>query len=476
MVLSRNKFHCSPFRQESRTYRRLSMNGTPVTVKLTRSRLSLGRISNVAQRQAYSSRISAVTTQVLCIAILAVSQAWSQDIDIEAKPIEYSNTPDQNVVRDLIRKLKSGETTLGYESRHGYLRSLLKALDIPVSSQVLVFSKTSMQIQYISRRNPRAIYFNDNTYVGWVRGSSIMEISTNDPNLGAAFYTVEMSPRSALVRRENYNCLACHISTMTQGIPGHTVRSVFPKADGTIDFRTDSFVTDHRSPFSERWGGWYVTGLHGKMKHMGNSVLRGTKLDTSRNSNLKNLRGEFDTLDWLSPYSDIVALMVLEHQTQMHNSFTRSSFAVRQATYNAEQASGGTIDSDSAVGEELDLLVKTSAKDVVDNLLFCGEAKLDSEVSGSMVYRDEFVSRGPVDSKRRSLREFDLTSRMFKYPCSYLVYSDAFDTMPTVLHDEVIRQLREVLEGENISAEYAHLTPATRATILEILHDTKDGF
>ena len=412
---------------------------------------------------------------LLCSAALLLgppaSAQWDLVIDIEAPPLNYLATKDNNRVSRLVEQLQSKELSLEHTREHGYLPSLLAALDIPQSSQVLVFSKTSLQVQHISRRNPRAIYFNDDTYVAWVRGSSLLEISTADPKLGVAFYTVNMRPRTVKVERENYDCLGCHATSMTQGVPGHTVRSVYPDYNGKVNFREKSFLTDHSSPFSERWGGWYVTGLHGDMEHLGNAVLRGGKLDTSDNSNWMSLQREFDVDSYLSPHSDIVALMVLEHQTQMHNTMTKADFTVRKWLY--ERAA-------DAVSEEAEqewpIQLAQIAKEVVDQMLYCDEAPLTSEVKGSADFADEFSSRGPVDRSGRSLRQFDLQTRMFKYPCSYLIYSDAFDSLQTPLRDEIDRQLHAVLTGENQAPEYAHLDATTRSEILSILLATKPSF
>jgi len=402
--------------------------------------------------------------------------------DIEEPPIAYSTTQDNNRVTDLLAAIKSGDTSLENDRQTGYLRSLLKALEIPVSSQTLVFSKTSMQITYISPRTPRAIYFNDDTYVGWVQGSSLMEISTNDPKLGAAFYTVRMSPGKPRVKREFYNCLACHTSTMTQGVPGHTVRSVMPTPDGTIDVQRESFVTDHTSPLSERWGGWYVTGKHGDMQHMGNAVLRGDKLFATGKPNRARLQYEFYTDDWLSPYSDIVALMVLEHQTQMQNAFTVADFTVRQALFEHRKAYGVTGKSPDAIStasddvkRELTFTIKQAAKKVVDYMLFVNEAPLTSQIESSSSFAKEFTARGPADSSSRSLRDFDLQHRMFKFPCSYLVYSPAFESLEPELRDAIYRQLWEVLTGNTSDDECAHLNAKSRHDILEILRATKKG-
>tara|TARA_R110002073_G_scaffold231917_2_gene393003 strand:- start:3096 stop:4397 length:1302 start_codon:yes stop_codon:yes gene_type:complete len=391
--------------------------------------------------------------------------------DIEEPPFEYTKTEDHNRVSRLIAKLKSKEIKLEYTREQGYLASMLDALEIPASSQTLVFSKTSLQVRYISPRNPRAIYFNDDTYVGWVRGSSLMEISTVDPKLGAAFYTVDMMPWRAKIERASYDCLGCHVTSMTQGVPGHTVRSVLPSIDGSVNAQTASSITSHRSPFSQRWGGWYVTGRHGEMTHSGNALLRGDRLDTRDNGNRLNLRDDFDTHDYLSPYSDIVALMVLEHQSQLHNTMTRADFSVRQLQHESD-GEDPTVASENEWRAQLHMI----AKPVVQEMLFCDETKLTSEVKGLLEFAHAFESRGPRDDQGRSLRQFDLKTRMFKYPLSYLIYSESFDSLSEELRREVIRQLLDVLEARDTSADYAHLTPQMRHDMLEILRATKPGF
>jgi len=156
---------------------------------------------------------------------------FTVSIDIEKAPFYYTETSDNNRVSRLIEKMNNKEVKLEYTPKRGYLESLLKALEISASSQTLVFSKTSMQVRYVSRNNPRAIYFNDDTYLGWVNGSSLVEISTADPKLGAAFYTFNMAPSRPKMQRANYDCLACHATSMTQGIPGHTVlASIRPRS------------------------------------------------------------------------------------------------------------------------------------------------------------------------------------------------------------------------------------------------------
>ncbi len=394
-------------------------------------------------------------------------------IDIEQPPFQYMETRAENRVSRLLEALRAEELELGYTSRRGNLEALLAALEIPQSSQVLVFSKTSMQVRYISSRNPRAIYFNDDTYLGWVHGSSLVEISTADPKLGTAFYTIDMSPTRPKLQQAYYDCMACHATSLTQGIPGHTVRSVLPTYDGSVDPRKESFITDDSSPLAKRWGGWYVTGLHGDMSHMGNSILRGDGLDTANNGNRLHLRDDFDTSHYLSPYSDIVALMVLEHQTQMHNSLTRADFFVRQLKYETREDEA-TDEFEAEWRQQLRLI----AKEVVDRMLFRDAAPLTSQIKGSVRFAEEFTARGPKDDQGRSLRDFDLQTRLFKYPCSFLIHSPTFDALQPELRHEIYRQLSEVLTADfssdlPASDDYPHLSPQMRGDILEILTHTQ---
>jgi hypothetical protein len=207
------------------------------------------------------------------------------------------------------------------------------------------------------------------------------------------------------------------------------------------------------------------------MKHMGNAFLRGGRLDTKDNANRSNLRDDFQTSDWLLPYSDIVALMVLEHQTQMHNAMTRANFTVRRAQHDHDAANSVAPDA----AQELDVQIAQAAQEVVEYMLFVDEAPLTSEIKGSVIFANEFMKRGPADTQGRSLRDFDLERRLFKYPCSYLIYSSAFDTLEDSLRQQVYRQLWDVLASDSPPAQYTHLDKATRRSILEILRDSKAG-
>lgn len=409
------------------------------------------------------ARIVSVSLGLL-LAVTEPSIGWPQSPVQEARE-RYLRTADQNHVTELFAQVDTGDVVLEYEPGFGYLRSILRVLEIPISSQSLVFSKTSLQMRRISPENPRAIYFNDDVYIAWVQGSPLLEISTTDPQLGAAFYTFQMSPYGTAIRRENDRCLGCHKIPMTQGVPGHAVRSVLTRASGTINGLTRSSVTDHTSPIAQRWGGWYVSGDLGGMQHMGNAFLEGDEMvPRGGDAHRADLSDDFDTSLWPSPHSDVVALMVLEHQTQMHNTFTRAHEEVRLAADH---------DRDADANEGLEAVVDRSAKSVVDSLLFVNEATLHAPIRGSTRYAEEFTQRGPASDEGNSLRDFDLNRRLFRYPCSYLIYSSSFASLDERLRQRVYQRLWSVLTGQDTSAEYAHLSGDDRAAILRILRQTK---
>ncbi len=238
--------------------------------------------------------------------------------DLERPPIQYTTAPTHNPVSRLQERIDAGHAKLVHEDRLGYLRSLLRELNVPISSQTLVFSKTSLQRERIKPSTPRALYFNDDVSIGCCQNGVVLEIAAIDPQLGPVFYSLDQERTDRPVfTRQGDTCLICHASSMNQGFPGLLARSVFADADGLPLLASGSYRIDHTSPMENRWGGWYVTGTSGKQKHLGNLIVRGRRrpedMDTSPNRNLTDL-GKFFQLDrYPSPHSDIVALLVLEH-------------------------------------------------------------------------------------------------------------------------------------------------------------------
>lgn len=397
----------------------------------------------------------------------------------EAEPIRYLTAPVDDPIARLQARIDRGEVSLRFDRDQGYLPAVLEALEVPVESQGLVFSKTSFQSHKISPRSPRAIFFNDDVYIGWVRGGDMLEIASIDPNQGTVFYLLDQAPtESPTFERETHSCLSCHESGRTQDVPGVLVRSVYPLADGTPAYNGGTFLSGHESPLNERWGGWYVTGTHGDQHHMGNALVRDRdhpeELDRAAGANVTDLEGRFASAAYPAPHSDIVALMVLEHQTQMHNRLTAANYETRRALHyqaGIEKAFGP--DKSDAMLESVRRRIDRAAEDVLRYLLFVDEAPLTAPIEGTSGFAAVFAALGPSDPRGRSLRDLDLERRLFRYPCSYLIYSEQFDALPVPVRSRIGRRLIEILGGEGASTEFDHLGAEDRGAILDILQATK---
>jgi hypothetical protein len=379
-------------------------------------------------------------------------------------------------VTELALKIQNDKLILNFDEEHGYLYSLLQALSIPISSQTLVFSKSSFQLNQISPEAPRAVYFNDDTYVGWVNHGQFIEIAEVDPKAGPSFYKLDQEyDPYPIIEHETEQCLICHDTFQANTpVPRLLMLSVLANPDGNA-LKAAALITNDQSPLRERWGGWYVTGTHGKQRHLGNTLVRAraddiddmkkfiARMDLSAGANLTNLNSKFDTKEYISPHSDIVALMVLGHQTHVHNMITSGSYEIRDAVT-------------QGLTSKMNEIVKDAGERIVRAMLFVGEAQLTEPVKGTSSFAEDFMKRGPRDSKGRSLRDLDLQHRLLRYPLSYLIYSKSFDAMPDELRAYVRRRIREVLTSEDKSADFAHITEADRKDILEILSETKPGF
>jgi hypothetical protein len=301
-----------------------------------------------------------------------------------------------------------------------------------------------------------------------------------DTQLGAVFYSLDQKPadRPRFVR-QNDTCLICHASSQNQGLPGNLVRSVYPDALGLPILSAGTYRIDHSSPLKQRWGGWYVTGNSGKQTHMGNTVVRNRRhpeaLDAGPGINVTDLKKRCDTSPYLSPHSDIVALMVLEHQAEAHNLIARANLLTRVALHEEvvlNKALGRPTDYRS---ESTTSRIQNAGEPLVKYLLMSGEAALTDRVQGTSGFAQEFMRKGPRDHRGRSLRDLDLTRRLFKYPCSYEIYSPAFDALPAPVKEYVLRRLWDVLSGKDATEDFAHLSAADRQAVREILQETKAG-
>lgn len=392
----------------------------------------------------------------------------------ELPPISYSVTDSSDVVVELQQRLDRGDARLVCDESTGYLASVLDLLRIPVSSQTLVFSKTSLQQRYITPRNPRALYFNDDVYVGYVRGGDVLEVSVADPHLGTVFYTLAQhgGGRPRFVRQTD-DCLICHGGSQTRGVPGHVVRSVYTDRNGQPIFSAGSHRVDDTTPMADRWGGWYVSGKHGDATHLGNVTYRtrpeGVGDRDATGLNQTDLSPRFDATGYLIPHSDLVALTLLAHQATAHTILTKASFDARTALYREAALNRELREPAGHRWPSTNAILDSAATSLVDCFLFVGAAPLPAPIEGTTRFAEEFVGRGPTDARGRSLRDLDLETRLFRHPCSFLIYTRSFDALPEELRRRFWEKMDVILRGNEGDGKYSHLSPADRSAICDIL-------
>jgi hypothetical protein len=399
------------------------------------------------------------------LACVCYAQEYRADLPISHPAIQYLQGSVEDRVARLAQDVKSGKATLQVQPGDlGYLPSLLEHLEVSPDSQALVFSKTSFQAPKISPSNPRAVYFSDDVAVGFVPGGEGIELAAIDPKRGAVFYTFRTDTLGHPVFIRRADCLRCHQGAATSGVPGLFVGSVIPGPTGKPE-RAGAIITDHTTAFENRWGGWYVNAVSGEERDRANSVASNPAepdvLDTEGKQNLTSLFGMFSPKGYLRPLSDIVALMTLEHQTQMTNFITRVGWETRIAEQDRKS-------------DDLTLaLINSDIEALVAYMLFVNEAPLREPIGGVSTFAQTFPRRGPRDRRGRSLRDFDLQKRLFRYPLSYLIYSRAFDALPDAVRTRIYRRLYDLLSGHDQSQKLANLSEDDRSAVLEILRDTK---
>lgn len=406
-------------------------------------------------------QVSMRGTRFLLVALVAGGVCALGDLVDTLSPapdhpaIEYYDEirhPPKDAVSKLNQRIAEGAVQLRFEPGSGYLRSLLEALHVPVESQVAVFSKTSLQAPLIGPENPRTIFFNDTVAVAWMRGGFI-ELASVDPERGVIFHVLEQRPAATplLVRRND--CTRCHISDASLGIPGMMVRSRFTAPDGGPRLILGGYTTDHRSPFEERWGGWYVSGELGRIRHMGNTVYP----DDDHAKTIPVQIGD----GYLARSSDIAALLVFDHQMHMTNLLIRIGWETRASLHDGRR--------------DLQTWLRSAAREFVDYLLFVDEAPLPGKIRGTSGFAERFASLGPSDGQERSLRQLALDKRLMRYPCSYMIYSDLFDDLPAPARDAIYERMWQVLSATDPDPKYKRLSFADRKAIVDILRATKKG-
>jgi hypothetical protein len=212
---------------------------------------------------------------------------------------------------------------------------------------------------------------------------------------------------------------------------------------------------------------------------MGNVVVRDRDnpeaLDRSQGAHLRDLTAKFNTAEYLAPFSDIVSLMVLEHQTRMTNLLTRVNYETRLALHDQAAVAKALGTPPDQLTDSSKSRIRNATETLLEYLLFADEAPLQGPIEGTTGFAAEYQRRGPRTKGGLSLRDLDLKTRLLRHPCSPLIYSEAFDALPAPAKNQIYQRLWEILSGKDTSKTYARLSQADRAAILDILLETKSG-
>jgi hypothetical protein len=429
------------------------------------------RISRHAARAVVrAARAAVAVAPLLCLCACQGAKDGSTSADLpyakEFPAMAYAASRPEGKLGRFAASVMSGDAALRYDPDRGYLDAVLAQLEIDPSSQVLVYSRTSVQGRLVTPQTPRAIYFNDDTYVAWIPSAPTFEVAGFDPELGPVFYKLSQDADGGeTMERELGTCLRCHdtYGLSGGGVPRFLLGSGYTGTDGELVSHEAWILTSQATPLRNRWGGWYVTGRQGDQVHLGNMLVERAEdlkdLESLRVGNVDDLGDFFDTSRYPTPYSDIVALMVLEHQVEVQNLISRLRF----------ETAGRAADSDTDTGgAEL----ADAVEPLVEAMLMADETELTDRISGGSGFTERFESLGPFDSTGRSLRQLDLESRLFRYPLSYLIYSDAFQALPQVVKRTVYARLREILAEGPESDGFERLTAKDREEISGILRGT----
>src|SRR6185295_8215567 len=392
-------------------------------------------------------------------------EPWAGVLD-EHPSIQYASRPTTDRVAKLNQALTEGRRSLQRDARTGYLLPILEVLGVPAESQLLVFSKTGVQRAYTSPHNPRAIFFDESVVVAYVPGAPVIELAAHDPQQGVVFYTLDQAAAAPVPTRRT-GCLSCHVSASTLNVPGIIVRSNAVDDDGNVMPQFGSYDVTHETPHPDRWGGWFVTSdpfalQYAQRAHTGNITFSG-RGNTSNQVFVDWLNSSPETRGYLSSLSDIVALLVFDHQMRAINLLTRLNWESRVASsHDRAGVSDGAL--------------RDGVNELAEYLLFVGEVPPSVALTPRPGFAERLESRIPKDRQGRSLGQLDLVNRLLRFPCSYMVYSEAFDGLSPAVKAAVYGRMLDILRGADAHSRSLHVSAGDRRAILEILRDTKADF
>jgi hypothetical protein len=410
----------------------------------------------------------------LCASPAGMAQFYN---DYELEPHGYFSKDAKDPTTLLLKRIQRGEVLITEANGKPLVERFLKELKLDKDTQVLVFSKTSLQRRAVSYNNPRALYFNESVYLGWMPNGRI-EIASFDPELGPLFYFQrQLDDKTSPLFARTRSCLGCHAGDATNFLPGSLGRSVYPDQTGRpIKSLDDYRRSGHHIPLHDRYGGWFVSGNHGTMRHMGNAIATRengkVSIDREKFVNLEKLDRFFRTESYPAPGSNIAALLVFDHQVTMHHRLVEAAYRARQSLFDSKLDPGEMDVSKLAKGRSMEEFMEGRDK-VIDYMLFREEIAIP-RVSCDPGFRRAFTANRLPDQKKRSLKDLRLDGRIFENRCSYMIYSPTFEHLPSMLKGAIYRRIHEILTAKKPVEGFEHFEQDEKQRILEILHATKD--
>lgn len=397
--------------------------------------------------------------------MLALSTAFAAtEYEVDDPRHDYWNRPLKDPFTLFKQELEAGRAQLAGGGEKEYLSALLTTLKIPASSQMLLFSTTSLQLSLISPRNPRALYFNEDVYVGFIPGGKI-EIVSLDPEAGGIFYIFAIPrPGEAPHIERSTRCMNCHSREDTGYVPGLVVKSVVPGPTGGSLQAFRLGISGHSIPYQDRFGGWYVTGKHSFTEHWGNLIGR---FNEGKLQKQPIEPGQYFSFDrYLTSTSDVLPQLVHEHQVGFANRVIEASYFTRETI--AKSGTAPTQEQAKALDEK--------ARALTRYILFADEPALPKGgVEGDAAFKKDFLATRRAIPPGASLKDFDLSTRLFRYRCSYMIYSRVFQGLPEAMKQRVYRRIAQALDVQRPDAEYAYLPPTEKQAIRTILKGTLAG-
>lgn len=418
--------------------------------------------------------ISSPVLTMTCLVVFAHTFLQGQAFnDFTLAPHLYGAAKKTDPMSRLMTRAASGEFDFGKEDGLPLLRKILTALDVPESSQILVFSRTSLQRELIEPGNPRAMYFNEETHVAWMPDGKV-EIISFDPAVGGIFFIEEpdRAPDSPIRFTSQGGCFGCHGGAATNYLPGPLARSTYTSSEGKrLGQLRGHNRMGHQVPFPDRWGGYFVTGAPSSLGHLGNvfATREGGVFKTGPAAGPTRIDlGEFfDAKKYLRPDSNVLPLSLFDHQIEAHNLIMECAYRWRHLEYE-------TVKNGGIVNPETREKTDRAFDKLVRYLLFADEASIaGADLIVSADYQNDFRKDRKMDENGLSLKDFDLKTHLFSHRLSYMVYAQPFASAPAGMRTEIYGRLWNILAPEKAPAGYEYFVPGERAKIVSILKATK---